>query len=365
MSDYYETLGVSKSASSEEIKKAYKKLAKKYHPDISKEDGAEEKFKDVSEAYAVLSDDKKRQQYDTFGSTDQFHQQYSQEDIFRNFDFGEGMGGDIFNMFFGNRGRGRPRTRKGSDLRYDLEISFEEAVFGVEKEIRFDRLSSCSSCNATGAKGGVTKTCTTCNGQGQVRQERRTMLGNFVQVVACSSCQGVGKIPEENCGDCKGEGSKSEEKHLKVKIPAGVDEGSQLRLSREGEAGPLGGIPGDLYVVLHVEKSDIFVRQGYDLFLECPLSFSQAALGDEIKIPSLEGEVTLKIPSGTQSETKFRLKGRGIPHLQRSVKGDLYVIAKVVTPRKLGKEQKKLFENLIKLDSKKGIIDKIKDFARV
>jgi len=365
MTDYYDILGVSKNASSEEIKKSYKQLAKKYHPDVNKENNAEHKFKEISEAYAVLSDEKKRQQYDQFGSAEAFHQQYSQEDIFRNFDFGDMFGDSIFDMFFGAGGRGRKRTQRGQDLQYDLMLTFEEAVFGVEKDIHFDKHLVCEACDGSGAEDGKMEACSHCHGSGQVRRQQRTILGNLVQVITCSHCHGEGHLAKKSCSHCHGEGRVSGERKVTVKIPAGVHSGSQLRVSREGEAGPAGSVPGDLYVVLHVKESNIFRREDYDLYLDLPLSFSQAALGDTIKIPSLEGDVSLKIPPGTQSETKFRLRDKGVPYLQRHGRGDLFAIAKVCTPNKLNKEQKKLFEQLQKHDEKKSLLERIKEFAKI
>ena len=363
--DYYQTLGLSKNANKEDIKKAYKELAKKYHPDVSKEANAEEKFKEVSEAYAILSDDTKRQQYEQFGS-EGFQQRYSQEDIFRNFNFDE-VFGDMFNdspfeMFFG--GRSSKRKNRGNDLRYDMEIKFEEAAFGITKEIKVKKPESCEECQGTGSKDEKLGSCKKCQGTGQVRMSRRTPFGTFTQVGTCDECNGEGRRILNECKKCNGEGRILKEKTIKINIPAGVDHGSQLKIKGEGEKGIRGSTSGDLYVVLHVKESEIFERQGNDLVLEIPLTFSQAALGDEIKIPTLEKEVKLKIPTGTQTNTKFRLKGEGIPYLDGYGRGELYVIVKIITPTSISKEQKKLLEQLQKTEDKKSFIEKIKDLAK-
>lgn len=362
--DYYKILGVSKSASKEEIKKNYRELAKKYHPDVNK-DGAE-KFKKISEAYAVLSDDTKRSQYDQFGSTG-FHQKYSQEDIFRGFDFedifGDAFGDNIFNMFFGGGGRKRSHGR-GRDLAYELEIDFNDAVFGCKKEIEIESLTTCDKCNGSGSKDDKFAVCEECNGAGQVRVSRRTPFGSFTQVSTCNECSGEGKTIQNKCKECNGTGRVSKVRSVKINIPAGVDNGSKLKVSRAGEAGLKGGTSGDLYVVLHVKPSEIFDRDENDLYLHVPISFSQAALGDEIKVPTLEKDVNIKIPTGTQSGTKFRLSGKGVPYLDGYGKGDLYVIADVLTPKHLNKEQKRLLEELKKTEDKKSLLEKIKEFAK-
>ena len=363
--DYYNILGVSKNASKEEIKKSYKKLAVQYHPDKNpgnKE--SEEKFKEVSEAYAVLSDDSKKQQYDQFGDTG-FHQRYSQEDIFRNVDindlFGDIFEGGIFD-FFG--GRGRKREKRGNDLAYELNISFEEAAFGVTREIHFQKLGECEKCNGSGSDDGKLDVCSECDGVGQIKVSRRTPFGTFQQVGTCGLCHGEGKKIIHKCKGCDGSGRKYHDKKLNVKIPAGVDTGNRLRISREGEAGLRNSTPGDLYVMIKVEESDIFERDGLDIYLHVPISFSQAAMGDEVKIPTLKDEVNLKIPSGTQSGTKFRLKGKGFPNIEGYGSGDEYIIADILTPKTLSKEQKKIFTDLKKTEEKKSLLEKIKDFAK-
>ncbi|HLC86326.1 MAG TPA: molecular chaperone DnaJ [Candidatus Nanoarchaeia archaeon] len=364
--DYYETLGVSKNSSKEEIKKAYKNLAKKYHPDVSKDHGDGEKFKKISEAYAVLGDDTKKAQYDQYGEAG-FHQRYSQEDIFRGFDindiFGDFFGGDNpFEMFFS--GGSRRRTKRGRDLRYELSISFEEASLGTTKEIEVERLLSCEECHGTGSDDGKLNMCENCNGAGQVRTSRRTPFGSFTQVTTCEECNGEGKTITHPCKKCSGSGRIKKIKTIKINIPAGVDNGSQLKISREGEAGLRGSNLGDLYVVIHVKPSEIFHRREYDLILEVPITISQAALGDEIKVPTLDKEVSIKIPEGTQPGTQFRLKGKGVPYVDGYGRGDLYVIANVAIPKKVNKEQKKIFEELKKSEEKKSLIERIKEFAK-
>lgn len=365
--DYYEVLGVGKNASSEEIKKSYKKLAKQYHPDINKSKESEEKFKEISEAYAVLSDDNKRKQYDQFGHAG-FSQRFSEEDIFRgaNFEdifgdiFGEGFfGNTIFESFFGGG-----RKRRGRDLRYDIELDFKDAVFGCQKEINIEKLIKCDSCNGSGSRDEEYETCEECGGRGQVRKTRKTMFGVFAQVSTCNKCRGEGRYIKNLCRKCNGDGRVSERKKIKINIPAGVDNGSQLRIPKEGEAGFRNVQAGDLYVVVHVKDDDVFERDGNDVYVNLPISFSQAALGDNVNVPTLEKEVKLKIPAGTQSGTKFRLKGKGIPYLDGYGTGDQFVIINIITPKKLIKEQKSLFEKLKKFDNKKSITDKIKDFGR-
>lgn len=361
--DYYEILGVSKNATKEEIKRAYKKLAMKYHPDVSKEKDAAERFKEISEAYAVLSDDEKRKQYDTFGF-DAFRQAYSQEDIFRGFDFEDIFGdlfggGSIFDMFFG--GSRRPRRRIGANLRYDLEIEFEEAAFGAEKKIEVERHEKCKACDGTGAKGKDMVTCPDCHGSGVFRKTQRTPFGMFSQTTTCSTCQGEGEVMEEACPECRGRGTFTKKRKITVKIPKGVDTGSTLRLSGEGEA-VQNGPNGDLFVVLHVKPHKFFQRDEDDVYFELPISFSQAALGDEIEVPTLKGKAKLKIPAGTQSETVFRLKGEGIQNVNGQGKGDQYIKVKVNTPSKLNKKEKDLFKELSKTDKKalkRSFLDKL------
>lgn len=362
--DYYQVLGVGKTASEEEVKKAYKQLAKKYHPDLNKEAGAEAKFKEVSEAYAVLSDKQKRSQYDQFGK-EGFQQRYSAEDIFRGFDtsqFEDLFSGSIFDMFFGGS-RGRGRKQRGHDLRAEISVTFEEAMSGVQKEIKIRKPEHCESCEGTGAQDKELEACEQCKGAGQIRRATRTPFGSFMQVGSCPQCHGQGKTIKKLCKSCGGEGLVEVLKNIKVKIPAGVDTGSTLRVSGEGEAGPRGSVSGDLLLTIEVEDSEIFRREGNDLYLELPLSFSQAALGCELKVPTLKKEVAVKIAPGTQSGTHLRLKHEGAQDLHGYGPGDLYVILEVVTPKKLSKDQKQLFEKLGKTEEKKSIGERIKEWA--
>ena len=359
--DYYEVLGVSKDASKDTIKKAYRKLAMKYHPDRNKEPGAEEKFKEISEAYGVLSDDDKRRQYDSFGHAG-IDGRYTQEDIFRNINFedifgdlGFGFGGsgfNIFDMFFGGGGRSARRAgpRRGSDLRTDIEITLEEAHKGIKTNVTFPCLKKCGTCQGSGAKPGTSSsTCPTCNGSRQMSYSKRTPFGQFTSVTTCKNCRGEGTVIDVPCSDCKGKGLVQKVKKISVKIPPGVDTGSRLRVAGEGEAGEKGGPPGDLYVVIHVKPHDVFMREGRDILCEIPITFGQAALGAKIQVPTLNGKVKMNVPSGTQSGTVFRLKGKGMTDLRGFGKGDEHIRVIVETPRKLTKRQKELLEEFEKL----------------
>ena len=359
--DYYETLGINRDASKNELKKAYRELAKKYHPDINKEPGASEKFKEISEAYAVLSDDNKRMQYDNFGY-EGIHQRYTQNDIFRDmfrdFDFNifRGFGGfeDIFNTFFGGRGFGRREYRgpvSGEDIRHDMEITLENAAFGVEKTINVPRTEKCRKCNGSGAE--KTKTCPACHGTGQIKNVRTHGYSQFVTITTCSRCRGDGNIIEKECDECSGKGFVERTRKISVKIPAGADNGTSLRIPGEGYAGVRGGPPGDLYVVIHLKKHSVFKKEGNNIIYELPISFAQAALGDEISVPTLKNNVSLKIPSGTQTHTVFRLKGKGIKNLRGYGKGDELVKVITKTPEKLNESQKQLLREFEGL-SKKG-----------
>ncbi|MDF2725041.1 MAG: dnaJ [Paenibacillus sp.] len=339
--DFYEVLGVSKEASDDDIKKAYRKLARQYHPDVNKAADAEEKFKEAKEAYEVLSDSQKRSNYDRFGTAEPQG------------GFGGGGGaqdfggfGDIFDMFFGGGGgqRRNPNApQRGSDLQYTMQIEFKEAVFGKEKDIQIPRTESCDTCNGSGAKPGTRpETCQTCRGSGQQEVVQNTAFGRIVNRRVCSTCNGQGSIIKEKCTSCHGAGKIKRQRKIHVKIPAGVDDGAQLRVSGEGEGGVKGGPPGDLYIVLRVNPHDFFEREGDDIFCEVPLTFAQAALGDEIEIPTLTEKVKLKIPSGTQTGTYFRLKGKGVPKLRGYGQGDQQVKVVVVTPTNLDDNQKEL-----------------------
>lgn len=346
--DYYEVLGVAKTASQDEIKKAYRKLALKYHPDRNKGNAeAEQKFKEVGEAYGVLSDESKRQQYDQLGP-DMFEQAQSGGGAGGN-PFGGGFGGsgmeDIFDMFFGGQGGRSGRTnagpQRGADLRFDLEISFEEAAFGVEKEISLYRDEACDHCHGSGAEpGSKVETCPECHGSGYVRFTQNTMFGQMVNERPCSKCHGEGKIVSNPCKSCRGKGAVKKNKQLKVKIPAGVDNGSRLRVSGEGEAGLKGGPSGDLYVYLYVKPHKFFDRDGTTVLCEVPINIVQASLGAEVKVPTLDGAVTMKVPEGTQPGKVLRLKGKGIPSLRGGLRGDQLVRIKVVVPTKLSEKQK-------------------------
>ena len=372
--DYYEVLGLSREATPEEIKKAYRKLARQYHPDVNPGDKeSEAKFKETKEAYDILSDSQKRANYDRFG-----HQEGAQG--FGGFDgfggFGDFTSGfeDIFDSFFGGgftAGRGRQATasRRGADLRYDMEISLKEAAKGKETSINVPRAEKCSDCNGTGAKeGSQPVTCNACGGTGQQQVVKNTAFGRFVSMRTCEKCHGEGRIIKEYCNTCHGEGRILRERKIEIKIPAGVDNGSKLRIPGEGEAGIRGGGPGDLYVFIHVRPHEIFTRQGNDLICEVPLSFVQAALGSELEVPTLDGKAKLRIPEGTQPGAVFRLRGKGVPSLRGFGKGDQLVRVKIEVPRRLNARQKKILREFaqasgleIPEQEEKGFFDRVKD----
>lgn len=364
--DYYEVLGVSKTATDDEIKKAYRTLAKKYHPDVCKETDAEAKFKEVQEAYEVLSDSTKRQQYDQFGHEGPMG---SNGGGFGGFNFG-GFGGfeDIFSSFFGGGSRGSTRNGpvRGRNLKKDINLSFEEAAFGVEKEITISKLDTCKDCSGTGAMSGKDiETCSRCHGSGRVVVEQNSILGRIQTETTCPSCGGKGKVIKNKCTTCKGEGRVKNLSKIKISIPSGVEDEQTLTVSGRGEAGINGGMPGDLYIVIHVEDHEVFERDGLNIYLEMPITFSQAALGDQVEIPTLDGKCSLKIPSGTQTGTKFRISGKGIKNGRTGETGNLYVIVKIITPTKLSSEQKDLFTKLKKTNEKsESIFDKIKKFFK-
>ncbi len=343
--DYYEVLGVSRDATPEEIKKAFRKLAFQYHPDRNRDGGAEEKFKEVNEAYEVLSDADKRAAYDRFGhgSTEGFFGRG-----FEGFDFG-GFG-DIFEAFFGGTSTSTRQTpRRGNDLRYRVSISFEEAALGCEREIEIKRTEVCSTCHGTGSKpGSQPKRCPSCDGTGQIRRVQRSLFGQFINTSVCSQCHGEGRIVTDPCQDCKGTGFQKQKRRIAVTVPPGVDDGNGIKLRGEGDAGSRGGTPGNLYVVLSVAKHEFFVRDGDNVLFELPVNFAQAALGTEVEVPTLYGKEKLKISAGSQTGKVLRLKDKGIPHLHGSGRGDHLVRLCVVTPESLNKEQRKLFEDLAK-----------------
>ncbi len=342
--DYYDVLGASKTAPKAEIKKAYRKMAMKFHPDRNQgDDTAEAKFKEVQEAYSILNDEQKRAAYDQFGHA--------------GVDPSAGMGGggaggagfgDVFGDMFGDifgGGGGRRRQARGADLRIRVDLTLEEAVEGIEKKIRVPRMTACETCDGSGAKPGTQpKTCQTCGGQGQVRMQQ----GFFSVQQTCPQCHGAGKQISDPCTDCAGQGQTRKEKTLKVKIPAGVDEGDQVRLAGEGEGGGAGVLEGDLYVQVHLKAHDLFSRDGDDLSFEMPISYITMALGGEIEVPTLGGRGSIKIPAGTQSNRVFRLKGKGVKNVRSAHVGDLYIKVLTETPVSLSAEQKKLLKTLQK-----------------
>ncbi len=364
--DYYDVLGIEKSASKDEIKKAYRKLSKKFHPDINKEPGADEKFKEITEAYEVLSDESKKAQYDQFGHAGPNQGGFNGGGGFSG--FGGGFD-DIFSTFFGGGG-GRRRDpnapRQGDDLQYTMTVTFEEAVFGVEKDITIPREEECTTCNGSGAKPGTSReTCSHCAGAGQVNVEQSTPFGRVVNRRTCPHCSGTGKFIKEKCTKCAGNGRVTKNKKINVKVPAGIDEGQQIRLTGQGEAGVNGGPAGDLYIVFRVMQHELFEREGDDIYCEMPVTFVQASLGDEIEVPTIQGKVKLKIPAGTQSGTTFRLRGKGVANVRGYGTGDQHVHVKVITPIKLSEKQKHLLREFAEvsgeqLSEEDGFFDKVK-----
>jgi molecular chaperone DnaJ len=361
--DYYEILGVGRDADIAAIKKAYRQAAVKFHPDKNPGDGkAEENFKEAAEAYAVLSDPEKRNLYDRYGKRGLGGAagfQGFDRDIFGDF---SDILGDLFGFgsIFGGGRRGR-RAAVGRDLRYDLEIDFEEAVRGLESSVQVPRLESCERCAGSGAKEGGLVSCENCGGRGQVAFQQ----GFFTFARTCEQCAGRGRRITDPCEECEGRGRVQKQRTLRIRIPAGVDDGTRIRMSGEGEGGPAGGPPGDLYVVLHVRKHPLFERRDLDIHFDLPISISQAALGAEMKVPTLDGAEKLTIPAGTQSGVSFRLKGRGVPVLNGSGRGDQYVKVMVRTPTKLSEEKRRLLEKLAELDgeetSEPGLFDRVKN----
>lgn len=346
--DYYEVLGVSKSASQDEIKSAFRKLAKKYHPDVSKEENASDKFKEAQEAYAILSDESKRKQYDQYG-----HQAFNNNNNagggydFSGFDFSD-IFGEMFGggFDFGGRGRTSNRPRKGNDTLIRVTLDFEEAVFGTKTDITIDSTDSCDDCHGKGGHGE--STCSRCHGSGQVNAEQQTMFGTFVTRTTCPSCRGQGKTYEKVCNTCKGQGKVKKTKKIEVNVPAGVDTGNQLRVSGKGEAGSNGGPNGDVYLEFRVKEHPIYIREGMDVFLKLPITMVDAVLGCKKDVPTLDGTVKLTIPAGSANGERHRIKGKGIKDINSSRKGDMYVIINIITPKKLDKKQKQLFDELAK-----------------
>lgn len=370
--DYYEVLGVRKGASDAELKKAYRAMAKKYHPDVNPGDKtAEAKFKEVNEAYEVLSDPQKRSIYDQYGHAGFENNGFGGAGGFSDFDFG-GIG-DIFETFFGGSGfGGRSRSKrgpkKGADLKYAVEISFEEAAFGVEREISIARMEICSKCTGTGAKPGTeATTCKHCNGTGQVQIKQNTPFGQFINSKTCDVCKGEGKIITDPCPACNGKGKLRNNVKIKVNIPAGIDDGQTISLRGEGDPGSKGGPNGDLLINIRVRPHPLFKRQGNDVVCEEPITFVQAALGAEIEVPTLDGKVKYTIPEGTQTGSVFRLRGKGIPFLRGNGRGDQYVKVNIEVPKKLSEKQKELLREFAEIsgdethEQRKGFFDKMKD----
>lgn len=357
--DYYEVLGVNQSSTPSEIKKAYRRKARKYHPDVNKAPEAEEMFKEINEAYDVLSDDQKKAAYDRYG-----HQAFE-----------GGMGGasgfdfdlndifeGIFNNFSGGSGRRRRSgPRRGADLRYDLELEFEEAVFGVEKTVEVTRPELCGSCHGSGAEPGSSPSrCQHCSGSGEVRRVQQSILGSFVNVTTCPVCEGSGEMIETPCKTCRGRKQVNNTKQLNVKVPAGVDAETQIRLTGEGAPGSHGGPAGNLYVVMNIKPHEFFRRQGNDILLDLEVNVAQAALGADLSAPSVDGVESLRIPAGTESGTVFKMRGKGVPYLRRGGRGDQLVVVQVKTPQKLTDEQRRLFEQLAATLGSEPVVSKQK-----
>ena len=364
--DYYEILGVDRNATKEDLKKAFRTLARKYHPDVNKAPDAADKFKEIGKAYETLSDDNKRQIYDRYGeeglSNAGFNpHSFSMDDIDLS---------DIFSSFFGGFGgfsRGYERNPNapvdGEDLRLDIEIDFLEACFGLEKEIKIKHLEPCEACNSTGIdKNAKDTVCPMCHGQGRIQKSTQTILGSFTSVTTCPNCHGTGKNPKAFCKVCNGEGAVAKEKKLTIKIPKGIESGSKMRVAHEGNAGRNGGRPGDLYVVVYVKQSKEFVRQGFDIYTELEITTPQAVLGDDISIKTIHGEVLAKIPAGIQNGDRITLKGQGVPYLgSESQKGNHYVTIKVNVPKKISSREESLYRELYNISKEQtGLLDRMK-----
>jgi molecular chaperone DnaJ len=343
--DYYEVLGLSHDASPEDIRKAFRKLAFQYHPDRNHDAGAAERFKEINEAYEVLSDADKRAAYDRYGHN-------GAESIFgRGFEgFDMGGFGDIFEAFFGGTGQtARQTVRRGEDLRYTISVTFEEAALGCEKEIDIVRTEVCTTCRGTRARpGSQPSRCPACNGAGQIRRVQRSIFGQFINTATCGQCHGEGTLIKDTCRDCNGSGYQRNKRRISVRIPAGIDDGNGIRLTGEGDAGSRGGSSGNLYVMVSVKPHEYFTRESDNVLYELPVNFAQAALGTEVEVPTLYGKSKLKIPSGSQTGKVFRLRDKGIPHLHGFGRGDQMVRLRVMTPESLTREQRRLFEELAK-----------------
>jgi len=360
--DFYDVLGINRNASDEEVKKAYRKLAFEHHPDRDKSEGADARFKEINEAYEVLRDNDKRAAYDRFG-----HAGVGGEATgARGFEGFSGFGGfgDIFDAFFSGAngtGQGRPSKERGADLLIEMKLTFDEAMQGVEKDVRFQRSETCDICKGSGAEPNTEpEICSSCKGSGEVRRTQQNLFGQYVNISACSKCNGEGRVVTKPCPTCRGNRRMKKERKIRVVVPAGVDSGNRVRMNGEGESGQRSGPPGDLYIELNVASSPVFQREGLNLFLRLPINLAQASLGGEMNIPTLDGEESFKIPSGVQSGQMFRLKGKGTADIHnKKVKGDLVLIADVMVPKKLNKEQKELFEKLNDtLPSKSDFINK-------
>ena len=371
MADYYEILGVDKNASKDEIKSAFRKMARQWHPDINKAPEAEAKFKELGKAYETLMDDDKRATYDRYGEDGLNNAGFNTQGPFAN---GFGDLEEVFNSFFGGGFGGFGGSRRhdpnapqrGDDLRLDIEIDFEDAVFGMNKEVKIDHLEVCPTCKGTGAKeGSRPQTCQTCGGRGSVQQTTRTVLGQFTQIVTCPHCHGKGTIISDPCPDCKGKGRKDVEKKIDLKIPAGVDNGSKMRLSQEGDAGINGGVAGDLYIVIHVKPSQYYKRDGINVYTTLDITPAQAVLGDVIKVKTLDGEKEISIPTGIQHNEVVKIKGAGVPNISKpSIRGEHIVVVNIKTPTHISNEEKALYQKLYEIqkgkESSKSVKEKIK-----
>jgi molecular chaperone DnaJ len=368
--DYYEVLGIDRNASANDIRKAYRKLTRKYHPDVNKEPDAEEKFKEIKEAYEVLSDDQKRAHYDQFGHADP-----------SDMNFGSGAGAgfnsnfnnleDIFDMFFGGGRRNPFAARQGADLEYRIQISFEDSIFGTTVELQIPKTETCPTCSGSGAKpGSRPEKCNICHGRGQVEEVKNTPWGKIQHSRTCPVCKGEGKVIREKCQTCTGGGKVKKKRKLSVKIPAGIYDGDRLRVRNEGEPGINGGPPGDLIITVYVKPHEVFTRDGYDLVCELPITFGVAALGGEVFVPTLDGKAKLKIPSATQTGTEFRLRNKGVPK-NRNIQGDLRVRVRVITPTSLNEEQKEALKHFSRLcgeyvqEQNHGFFDRFKRAFKV